>query len=60
MKGIDFMTKIERAVRQSFEEWSDKIDTELKNRTPEEETEAQESADRVWERIKKEMGVDEQ
>jgi hypothetical protein len=54
------MTKFERAVRQSFEEWSDKIDAELKNRTPEEEKEAEESSQRVWERIKKEIGVDEQ
>jgi hypothetical protein len=54
------MTKFERAVRQSFKEWSDKIDTELKNITPEEEREAKESSQRVWERIKKEIGVDEQ
>jgi hypothetical protein len=54
------MTKFERAVKQSFEEWSDKIDTEFRNRTPEEEKEAKESSQRVWERIKKEIGVDEE
>jgi hypothetical protein len=53
------MTNLERVVKQSFEEWSDKIDAGLKNRTPEEETEAKESADRVCERIKKEIGVEE-
>lgn len=51
------MTKFERAVRRSFEEWSDKIDAELKNRTPEEEKEAKENSKIVWEKIKKEIGV---
>lgn len=48
------MTKLKKAISQSIEEWSDKIENSATNVT---EEEIEESADRVWERIKKEMGV---
>ena len=50
------MTKFERAVRQSFEEWSDKIDAEMeKAEIPQHtEDEMRERANKIWELAHKE------
>jgi hypothetical protein len=52
------MTKFEKAIQQSHDEWQEKMDAELKDKTSVEEI--KESSQRVWERIKKEIGVKEQ
>ena len=50
------MTKFERAVKQSFEEWSDKIDAEMeKAEIPvKSEEEMRERANKIWELAHKE------
>ena len=40
------MTNLEKAVRQSFEEWSDKIDAEIPQHT---EEDMREQANKIWE-----------
>ncbi len=59
MKGLENMTKLKKALLLYHDEWQQKMDDEFKNKTPEEIAEAEESAKRVWERIKKELGVNE-
>lgn len=60
MKGFDGMTKFERAVRQSFEEWSDKIDAEMeeavqRGEIPQHtEEKMRERANKIWELAHKE------
>ena len=51
MKGFDIMTNLEKAVRQSFEEWSDKIDAEIEKAEtpPYTEEEMRERARKIWE-----------
>lgn len=52
------MTNLKKAISQSVDEWSNNMDAELKDKTSVEEI--KESSQRVWAKIKLEIGVKEQ